>query len=279
MKFMVLVKGVSIIGFNGLGRSAIAAILAIMLIVMLVAPEPAQAGLGIGDVLQAAQGVVGYINNTIGSLLNTGIGLLGEINKVEQAFSDLWQKVVYPVALIASAQAMVRQIIAQFTGVAMSINNINVLSATLRNPATLESILRNGSITDFSRLDQAFRQTYQPIPPAGNISTGDQQRVDMDDALAMDTLKALKASDGVVQQTLQAAQIIENEAVQDAPGSAAYLTGAGLIAGVENQASIQRMIAAELRQEAGALAHGNALRKRYSDMSSQFHQDSMSAFK
>jgi hypothetical protein len=265
--------------FTGRGRVAIALALAVLLFVTLIVPEPARAQVGIAAVLAAAQAVVDYINQTIGALLNTGIGLLGDINKVVQAFSDLWQKIVYPVALIASAKAMVTQIIAQFTGLAMSINNINVLSATLPSPAALEEIIRDASISDFSQFDQTFRQTYQPIPPAGNISSGDQQRVDMDDALAMDTLKALKASDDVVQQTLQAAQIIENEAAQDAPGSAAYLTGAGMVAAVENQATIQRMIAAELRQDAGSLAHVNAIRKRYTDMSSQFRQDAASAFK
>ena len=61
----------------------------------------------------------------------------------------------------------------------------------------------------------------------------------MSDALAMDTLKTLKASDDVVNQTLQASQIIEDEAAQAAPGSAAYLTGAGMVAAVENQAMMQ----------------------------------------
>jgi hypothetical protein len=276
---MVLVKKMSVTCFTGRGLVAIAVVLSALLFVTLIVPEPAQAQLGIGAVLAAAQAVVDYINNTIGSLLNTGIGLLGDINKVVQAFSDLWQKIVYPVALIASAKAMVTQIIAEFTGVAMSINNIKVLSATLPSPTALEAIIRNASIADFSQFDQTFRQTYQPIPPTGNISSGDQQRVDMDDALAMDTLKALKASDDVVQETLQAAQIVESEAAQDAPGSAAYLTGAGMVAAVENQATIQRMIAAELRQEAGSLAHVNAIRKRYTDMSSQFRQDSASTFK
>jgi hypothetical protein len=276
---MVLVKKMSVTCFTWRARVAIAVVLAALLVVTLIVPEPAQAQLGIGAVLAAAQAVVDYINNTIGALLNTGIGLLGDINKVVQAFSDLWQKIVYPVALIASAKAMVTEIISEFTGVAVSINNINVLSATLPSPTALEAIIRNASIADFSQFDQTFRQTYQPIPPAGNISSGDQQRVDMDDALAMDTLKALKASDDVVQQTLQAAQIIENEASQDAPGSAAYLTGAGTVAAVENQATIQRMIAAELRQEAGSLAHVNAIRKRYTDMSGQFRQDAASAFK
>jgi hypothetical protein len=276
---MVPLKGILIMCFAGRGRSAIALTLAIILVLLLIAPQPAWAQFGIVAVLTAAQAVVDFINNTIGPLLNAGITLLGDINQVAQAFSDLWQEVVYPVALIASAQAMVRQIVNQFTSVATAIGNVNVLSATLPSPTALEVIIRNGSIADFGQLDQAFRQTYQSVPAPGNIAPGDRELVDMSDAMAMGTLKALKSSDNVVQQTLQAAQTIENEAAETAPGSAPYLTGAGLIAAVENQATIQRMIAAELRQEAADLANTNALRKRRADMSSQIRQETTAAFK
>jgi hypothetical protein len=139
--------------------------------------------------------------------------------------------------------------------------------------------MRNRSVLDFAQFDQAFRATFQPLPPASDLDPGDRERVDMSDALAMDTLKALKASDQVVQQTLQASQIIEDEAAQTAPGSSAYLTGAGLIAAVENQATMQRMLAAELREEAAILAQGNATRKRQADMASQFRQDATALFK
>jgi hypothetical protein len=52
-----------------------------------------------------------------------------------------------------------------------------------------------------------------------------------------------------------------------------------LIAAVENQAMMQRLLAAELREEAAILAHTNAIRKRQSDMVSQFRQDATTLFK
>jgi hypothetical protein len=227
----------------------------------------------------AAAAVVSLITNTIGSLLGTSNGLLGSINDFMQALVSLWEDVVYPINLINQARAMVTQLVAQFRGLVAAIDNVNVHSATLPNPTVLETIMRNGSVADFAQFDQAFRTTYQPLPPVTDIDPGDRQRVDMSDALAMDTLKALKASDQVVGQTLQAAQIIEDEAAQAAPGSAAFLTGAGLIAAVENQAMMQRMLAAELREEAAILAHTNAIRKRQADMANQFRQDTTTLFK
>jgi hypothetical protein len=263
----------------GRGRSTIAILLAVVIVCGLIAPPPAVAQLGAIAVTAAAAAVVSLIVNTIGSLLGTANGLLGSINGFVQALANLWQNVVYPINLINQALAMVNQLIAQFRGLVAAIDNVNVRSATLPNPASLETIMRNRSVGDFAQFDQAFRTTFQPLPPATDIHPGDRQRVDMSDALAMDTLKALKASDQVVQQTLQASQIIEDEAAQAAPGSAAYLTGAGLIAAVENQATMQRMLAAELREEAAILAHSNAIRKRQADMASQFRQDTTTLFK
>ena len=162
------------------------------------------------------------ITNTIGALLGTANGLLGSINEFIQALVSLWQNVVYPINLINQARVMVTQLVAQFRGLVTAIDNMNVRSATLPNPSALEAIMRNGSVADFAQFDQTYRTTYQPLPPVTDIDPGDRQRVDMSDALAMDTLKTLKASDDVVNQTLQASQIIEDEAAQAAPGSAAY---------------------------------------------------------
>jgi prophage DNA circulation protein len=264
---------------TGRGRSTIAVFLAMLIAFGLIAPPPAEAQLGAIAIVAAAAAVVGVITNTIGGLLGSANGLLGTINGFVQALANLWGNVVYPVNLINQALMMVNQLVAQFRGLVTAIDHVNVLSATLPNPSALEVIMRNGSVADFGQFDQAFRTTYQPLPPVTDIHPGDLQRLDMSDALAMDTLKALKASDQVVAQTLQASQTIEDQAAQAAPGSAAYLTGAGLIAAVENQAMMQRMLAAELREEAGILAHSNAIRKRQADMASQFRQDTSTLFK
>jgi hypothetical protein len=263
----------------GKGRSSIAIFLGMVLALGIVGPPPAHAQIGALAVIAAAAAVVSIINNTIGSLLGTSNGLLSDINSFFQALDNLWETIVYPIALINQAQMMVTQLINQFRGLVSAIDNINVRSATLPNPIALETMMRNGSVADFGQFDQVFRTTFQPLPPATDIGPGDLQRVDMTDALAMDTLKTLKASDQVVQQTLQASQMIEDEATEDAPGSAAYLTGVGIAAAVENQAMMQRMLAAELREEAAILAHTNAIRKRQADMAAQFRQDATTLFK
>ena len=265
--------------FIGRGRSTIAVALVMLIAMGLVAPPQAKAQIGAFGVAAAAAAVVSLITNTIGPLLGTANGLLGSINNFFQALVDLWENTVYPIALINHSRLLVTQLIAQFRGLVTAIANVNVRSATLPNPSALEVIMRNGSIGDFAQFNQTYRTTYQQLPPVTDIDPGDRQRVDMSDALAMDTLKTLKASDDVVNQTLQASQIIEDEAAQAAPGSAAYLTGAGMVAAVENQAMMQRMLAAELREEAAILAHTNAIRKRQADMANQFSQNTANLFK
>ena len=49
---------------------------------------------------------------------------------------------------------------------------------------------------------------------------------------------------------MNAANLIEDEGVNMAPGAAPYLAGAGMIASVKSQAMMQRMIAGAIRQEA-----------------------------
>ena len=263
----------------GRGRSTIAVLLVMLIGFGLIAPQPAVAQIGALGVAAAAAAVVALITNTIGALFGTANGLLGSINNFLQALVNLWENIVYPIALINQTRMLVTQLIAQFRGLITAIDNINVRSATLPNPSALEAIMRNGSIADFGQFNQTYRTTYQQLPPVTDIDPGDRQRVDMSDALAMDTLKTLKASDDVVNQTLQASQIIEDEAAQAAPGSAAYLAGAGMVAAVENQAMMQRMLAAELREEAAILAHTNAIRKRQADMANQFSQNTANLFK
>ena len=255
-------------------RSSIAlTLVAAVLCFFVVLPQPAHAQLGFGGVFSAINSVIGIITNTIGPLLGIGIGDLKLISSVTQAFSNFWQTVVYPLGSINSALTLAQLLMRTITPLAQSINNINVSSATLPNPASLESTMRDSSTGDFPTFDQDFRQTYQQLPAPTDIDPGDRQLVDMSDAMSMDVLKQLKASDQVVGQTLQAASIIEQEATQQAPGSAAFLNGAGIIAAVENQATVQRMLAALLRDEAAVLAQSNSLLKRHADASTQFRGD------
>lgn len=237
-------------------RQVLALTLAGILAVALVSPLPAQAQ---GSLVAAIQSVLNVINGLIKTALNS-------INAVRTAISNFYQQVTWPVALINQAKAMVTQMIGQYRSPMQSIFNINLKSATLPNPAALENVMRNHQINDFASLTSSFQSTYGNVPTATAASPADRTMMDMDDALAVDNMKTLKESDAAGDLTLQVANDIENAAGQAAPGSAPFLTATAVVASIESQALTQKMLAAELRQEAARLAHENALRKRGATM-------------
>ena len=153
--------------FIGRGRSTIAVVLVMLIAIGLVAPPPAKAQIGALGVAAAAAAVVSLITNTIGALLGTANGLLGSINNFFQALVNLWENIVYPIALINQARMLVTQLIAQFRGLVTAIDNVNVRSATLPNPSALEVIMRNGSIADFAPV-QPDVQDDLPAASAGD---------------------------------------------------------------------------------------------------------------
>lgn len=237
-------------------RQVLALTLAGVLAVTLVTPPTAQAQ---GSLVTAIQSVLNVINGLIKTALNS-------INSVRTAISNFYKQATWPLALINQAKAMVTQMIGQYRSVMQNIFSINLKSATLPNPTALENAMRNHQTNDFASLTTSFGSTYGSVPNTTAASPADRTMMDMDDALAVDNLKTLKMSDAADDLTLQAANNMENAASQAAPGSAPFLTASAVVASIESQALTQKMLAAELRQEAARLAHENALRKREATM-------------
>lgn len=237
-------------------RQVLAITLAGLLVATLVSPPPARAQ---GSVLLAIQSVMKVINGAIQKALKA-------INSIRTTINKFYQQVVWPVAQINQARGMVTQMMGQFRSLMQNIFKLNLRSATLPHPIGLENMLRNHQINDFGNLTTMFGNTYGIVPSTTRASAADRTMMDMDDALAMDNLKMLKMSDAAGDLTLQAADGIETAASQAAPGSTPFLTASAVVASIQSQALTQKMLAAELRQEAARLAHDNSLRKRGSSM-------------
>ncbi len=233
-------------------RQVLALTLIGALTVALAVPPRAEAQSRLFSVIQS---VLSAINGPIKTALNS-------INSVRAAISNLYQQVTWPVSLINQGKGLVKQTVSQFRNPMQNIFNLNLKSATLPDAAALEKIMRNRQTDDFSGLSAAYRTAYGSVPTAQSVSPMDRAMVDMDDALALGNLKTLKEADAAIDLTLQAANDIEDGAGEAAPGSAPFLTASAVVASVQSQALMQKMLAAELRQEAARLAHDNALRKR-----------------
>jgi len=244
----------------------------------IVAP-PAKAQLGIPAIIAAAAQVVATITNVIGPLFGSIRGTLGAVNGVLNQFLNLWQQVVYQPQSINRARSLVISLIAQYRGLLTALMRVNVSSAQLPNPFSLDSIMRNRGTGDFGQLTNAFGQTYRAIPQPADAHSIERDLADIDDAMALANLKTLKASDAMVDQMMAAANAIEDEGVNMAPGEAPFLAAAGMTASVKSQAMMQRMIAAAIRQESARVAHDNTIRKRNAMFGAQFRNDMQTIFK
>ena len=233
-------------------RQVLALTLAAALAIALVNPPTAHAQ---ASLITAIQSVLNVINGKIQTAMTA-------INKVRSTINKYYQEAVWPVALTNQARALVTQMIGQYRGLMQNIFSINLKSATLPNPIALENVMRNHQTGDLAALATSFGNTYGSVPTTTAASPADRTMMDMDDALAMDNFKTLKESDSADDLMLQAADNIEDQASQAAPGSAPFLTATAVAASIQSQALTQKMLAAELRQEAARLAHENALRKR-----------------
>jgi hypothetical protein len=224
----------------------------ILVSTMLFAPPLAEAQ---GGLVQAIQAVLNVINGMLKNALTA-------INTARTAMNALYQNLVWPMQLINQARTQVTQMINQYRALMTSILNMNLSSATLPTPQSLETAMRDHRVNNFNLLSQSFGSIYGSIPTSVDASQADRDMSDMDDALTLDSLKALKASDNATDLELQAANAIENSATQAAPGSAPFMTASAVASSIRSQALTQKMLAAELRQEAAHIAHQNGFRKR-----------------
>lgn len=241
-------------------RRFIAVILTgVMAMTLVGVPQHAYAQSGI---LSGVQAILGLINGMLQTALTS-------INTVRTTLNNLQQLVVWPQQLINEAKRQVTQMVMQYRGLMSTIFYVNLNSATLPSPHALEAIMRDHQVNDFSRLTATFGETYGLIPVATAANPRERALSDMDDALALDNLKLLKASDHATDIELQSADSIEDAASHAAPGSAPFLTATAIVSSIHNQALTQKMLAAELRQEAAQLAHRNTLLKENASNTTQ----------
>ena len=245
---------------NSSRRVLVVTVAGILVSTMLVAPPLAEAQ---GGLVQAIQAVLNVINGMLKNALTA-------INTARTAMNALYQNFVWPVQLINQARAQVTQMINQYRALMASILNMNLSSATLPTPQSLETMMRDHRVNNFNSLSQSFGNTYGAIPTSVDASQADRDMSDMDDALTLDSLKTLKASDNATDLEVQAANAVENSASQAAPGSAPFMTASAVASSVRGQALTQKMLAAELRQEAAHIAHQNGFRKRGATFTTQF---------
>lgn len=247
----------------------IVAVLVVALVTSLLFPLPVrgQLGLGLATIVSLLQSIYDVIRNEIGKFL-------GEITALTRWFHEYYQLVLFPRNAIEAARGLAHWMRDTFNALIAQVLSRPVNSATLPAPQQLESLIRSASL-DFNQLSIAYRNVYGAIPAPADAGPLDRALIDVDDALALSSLKNLNMHEATVGVALNAASEIEDKIrePESAPGAAPFLTAAGIVAAVQTQAMIQRMIAAQLRQEAALLAHRNALLKRDVVLAAQMREN------
>jgi hypothetical protein len=235
------------------GKSTLALWLVCLMVLM-----PVAANAGVQDIISLLTTITSTLQNGVGSVLSG-------IQSINTTVRNFERQVVWPVTLINQDRAEVSQVRAQFSSLAGQIQSIPTNSASLVNPSQLEQLLRSQRAGNLGQIGASYTQVYQGLPQPNQATPTQRNLMDMDDAFALGALKTATASDQTSQQMLTVADGLEQQAAVSAPGSASILTAQAQAANLQNQAMLQKLLAAELRQEAARLAHANALRKQSAD--------------
>jgi hypothetical protein len=224
--------------------------LALAMAVML----PSRAQAGIFDIFGE---LFGTIQNDMGAALN-------QINELTQEMQQLHQQIVWPLALVNQARGFVSNSINSYRGFMTQVFTLKSPSATLASPQQLETILHSRQSSQIPALQASFATNYGTVPAVNAASPQDRVMMDIDDALGQQSLKTTLIADQGQDVILATANQMENQVALSTPGSAPFITAQAQVANLRCQAFMQKMLAAELRQEAGRIAHDNVLVKRKS---------------
>jgi hypothetical protein len=252
----LLLNGVTYTGefdaTNGIPRRRRKWAVAVSVLGVLLLFAPAGAHAGIFDIF-------GEIFSTIQSDIGSSIK---SINEITQQIQQLYQTTMCPLAELNQARGFVANSISSFRNEMNQVFNTRNSSAVTLGPQQFESILHSRMSSQIPTLGASFSANYGAVPQVNNAAPQDRLMMDMDDALGQENLKTTLIVDQGTDTILDAANQMENQVAVSTPGSNPYLTAQAQVANLRCQAYMQRILAAELRQEAGRIAHDNALLKR-----------------
>jgi hypothetical protein len=230
--------------------------LPLLIIALCLIPSTARAA-GLGDIISLLKTITSTIQGAIG-------GALSEIQNLDSVLNNFRQRIIWPLTAINEARAFVTSTRSQYGHLMFGIVTIRNNSATLVPPSQLESLLRSGQSASVGQVPSAYSNVYGAVPTPTSAQPQQRNMMDMDDALAMGSLKTTVLSDQTTQGVLAVADSLEQQSADASPGSGPMLSTQAQVAELETQALMAKLLAAELRAEAAKLAHENALLKQSS---------------
>jgi hypothetical protein len=254
--------------------------LVLMLIVALIAPQPARAQFGIdwGAIVGAINSIGSAISNTIAPALRAINGALGTLNGLMSSIQAFFTNIVYPQAAINRAQALVGAVHGLYAQI-QAISRVNVASATLANPQQLEQLLLSRNPINVPGITANYQTLYQAVPAPQAASPQTRDLIDMSDAAAQDAMKRAIAIDAIADNEMQAAGRINSELGQAAPGTAPMIEAEAAAWLVRANAYTQSALGDVIRLRAVTLANSSAQLKFNASYAAQIRQNALDSMK
>jgi hypothetical protein len=197
-----------------------AQIIALLLVVVLLMPQPARGQfIDWAAVVAAIEAIGSAINNVIGAGLQAINSALGAVNNILNAIHAFFQNEIYPLQAINRARGVVGVVQGIYNAI-RGLVNLNVASATLPNPRQLESVLLSRNAGNIGQVAGRFTTVYQAIPAPTDAPPQVRDLIDMTDATSQAALKKAIAIDAAADQLMNASDQLAAELAQAAPGTA-----------------------------------------------------------
>jgi len=251
---------------------------ALLLIVCLMAPQPARAqfGIDLAAVVGAINAIGSAITNVIAPALQTMNSALGALNGILNVLHTFFQTVVYPQAAILRAQDVVGTVGSLYANM-RSIATINVASATLPLPQTFEGLVLSRNPLNIPTVTTQFQNLYQTVPAATDSSPQQRDMIDMTDAASQDAFKRSVALDAIADTEMQAADQINQELQAAAPGTAPMIEAEAAAWLVRANAYTQSALSDVIRVRAIALANNSDVLKFNAASAAELRQNSINS--
>jgi hypothetical protein len=253
-------------------------LVAVLLIVCLLAPQPVHAQFGLGGLISAISGIGSAILNVIAPALQQQNGLLSTLDNVLNALNAFFQNVVYPKSAIARAQGLVGALGGLYATI-RAISTVNVASATLPASQTFEGLVLSRNPMNIPTVTTQYQNLYQTVPAATDASPRQRDMIDMTDAASQDAMKRSVALDAIADTEMQAADQINQELQAAAPGTAPMIEAEAAAWLVRANAYTQSALGEVIRVRAIALANDSEVMKFNAARAAEVRQNSINAFK
>jgi hypothetical protein len=188
-------------------------------VVVLTLPSKARSQLG----LDPCCAIISVGLDTISGLLKNVVAKpLASIQQIEQQAADFERQVVWPATAINQARSLAVQAQGQFTQV-RQLFQVTMASATLPTPRQLEQSLLSRNPAAVAQISNDYSALYGPVMAQTDAPPAVRDLVDMSDASAQAAMKKAVEIDALADLELQAAEQINQQLQNAAPGSAEIL--------------------------------------------------------